>query len=444
MDRNSTGISSPGHRASAPRRFDMLAAFEVVQECQRLTVKLDAWLESLGQGGSPPQTDAYVPDMALVHRRIKKEMGESPDVVMRWVAVPSLKGKQALVVYVDGMMDSQMLDQDVLGPLQQTTTPPDTWNTNTLRTGDVQAVRDWSTLLRNLASGHTIICVPGFDAAWSVDTAKFKQRGIDRPETELTVRGPMEAFNEVIWTQMSQLRRRFPTPNLQFHQVRIGTQQGPVVVVYLRGITNPNLVRTVIRRLEQVKLEARPNATIVAGLIRDYPRSIFPTIRSTERVEVAAWHLAEGKVVILVDGDPFVLIAPAPLADFYRTAMDYSGAWQDASFVRFVRFAGWALGVYLPAFYIAMTDINSNVLPTGLLIVIEGSRAGLPVHPLSEVLLMIFTIEILREAALRLPKVLATTIGTVGAIVVGTPIVALGTPTAPGRARASPTTCPYA
>jgi spore germination protein KA len=226
---------------------------------------------------------------------------------------------------------------------------------------------------------------------------------------------------------MNQLRHRILDPHLHFKQLTLGSRQHTTVALaYLGGVANPALVATCLERLKSINISGHANATLIAGLIRDHPRSIFPTIRPTERVDLACWNLLAGKVVILVDGDPFVLIAPASLADFYRTSMDYSDAWYDTSFVRIIRLVAWAFGAYLPAIYIAMTQVNPNLVPATLLIITLGDHAALPFSPFIEAILMILVVEILREAALRLPHAMSTTIGTVGAIVVGTAVVKAG------------------
>ena len=144
---------------------------------------------------------------------------------------------------------------------------------------------------------------------------------------------------------MNQLRQRILDPHLHFKQLTLGSRQHTTVALaYLGGVANPALVATCLERLKSINISGHANATLIAGLIRDHPRSIFPTIRPTERVDLACWNLLAGKVVILVDGDPFVLIAPASLADFYRTSMDYSDAWYDTSFVRIIRLVAWAFG----------------------------------------------------------------------------------------------------
>lgn len=291
----------------------------------------------------------------------------------------------------------------------------------------ITAETRWPHILSALASGNTLLFAPGLSLVWVVDTVTYRERAIDRPQTEISVRGPEEAFNEVILTQMNQVRQRLHDPSLRFHQEVLGQrQQTAVVVAYLADVANPALVDTCITRVQRVEITGHVTATQIAGLIRDHPRSIFPTLRSTERVDLVCWGLLAGKVAILVDGDPFVLLAPAPLADFYRTAMDYSGSWYDTAFVRLIRVLGWSLGVFFPAFYIALTQVNPNFIPAALLVITLGSHAALPFSPFVEVVLMVGIIEILREAALRLPKSMGATLGTVGAIVVGTAVVKAG------------------
>ncbi len=406
--------------------YDDSAALEDIRALVRnLLQTLEAWI-ALQKDGSLALT-RYTPDVPAAYNRIKAGFGTSPDVLLRWLQVPACAPDKVLLASIDGLSNTQMVDQDIVAPLLQTHADPASWGETTLTPGHIHAENSWDTIIQALAAGNTLIFAPHFPKVWVVDTVTYKQRAISRPQTETSVRGPEDAFNEVLLTQMNQIRQRILDPSLRFHQIVLGERQHTAVAVtYLDGLTNPALVETGIARLEQVKIAGRSNATMLAGLIRDHPRSIFPTIRPTERVDVACWRLLEGKIVILVDGDPFVLIAPAPLADFYRTAMDYSNAWYDSSFVRTIRLLGWMLGVYFPALYIALTEVNTNLVPASLLEITLGSHAALPFSPFEEALLMIIIIEILREASLRLPKPMGTTIGIIGAIVVGTAVVKAG------------------
>ncbi|OLZ11360.1 spore germination protein [Sulfobacillus thermosulfidooxidans] len=405
--------------------FNAEALKDVIKLAKPLLQELEGWIKLLSE--PPYSLLQYSPDLSAVYDRLKSGFGSSPDVLLRWIVVPSCAPHKVLVASIDGLSDTQMVDQDIIAPLLKTTTSPASWGESTITPGHIHSESQWDKIIEALAAGNTLIFAPGFDKVWVVDTVKYRQRSIGRPQTELSVRGPEEAFNEVILTQMNQLRQRILDPQLRFHKLTVGTRQHTTVVLaYIEGLANPSLIQTCLNRLEHVKISGHANSTLIAGLIRDHPRSIFPTIRATERVDIACWRLLEGKVVILVDGDPFVLIAPAPLGDFYRTAMDYSGAWYDTSFVRMIRLLGWILGIYFPALYIALTEVNPNLIPSTLLVITLGDHAALPFSPFVEAILMVVIVEVLREAALRLPKPMSTTIGTVGAIVVGTAVVKAG------------------
>ncbi|MCL4494639.1 MAG: spore germination protein [Firmicutes bacterium] len=397
----------------------------IMTQAASLIGELEGWIPLLSQ--APDALTHYYPHLSAVYHRLKAGMGSSPDVLLRWIVVPACAPEKVLIASIDGLSDSQMVDQDIIAPLLKTTKTPESWGEAVITPGHVHAETEWDRILQALAAGNTLVFAPRLDKVWVVDTVTYRQRAIDRPQTEISVRGPEDAFNEVILTQMNQLRQRILDPHLHFQQLTIGTRQhATVAVAYLAGVANPALVATCLDRLQRVDISGHANATLIAGLIRDHPRSIFPTIRSTERVDMACWNLLAGKVVILVDGDPFVLIAPASLADFYRTAMDYSDAWYDTSFVRVIRLVAWIFGVYFPALYIALTQVNPNLVPATLLIITLGDHAALPFSPFVEAILMVLVVEILREAALRLPQAMSTTIGTVGAIVVGTAVVKAG------------------
>lgn len=227
--------------------------------------------------------------------------------------------------------------------------------------------------------------------------------------------------------QLSQVRHRLPSPQLIFDQVTLGSRYPvAVAIAYLGDVVNPALRQAVYDRLMRIRAETVLNGAMIASYLRDRPGSLIPTVRNTERVDLIVWQLLNGKVAILVDGDPFVLSVPATLCDFYRTSDDYATPWYNASVTRGIRWLAWAFGVYLPAIYIALTEVNPDLVPPPLVILTAGSHTGLPFTPIVEVLVMILLIEILREAALRLPKMLSTTIGTIGAIVVGTAVVKAG------------------
>jgi spore germination protein KA len=398
-------------------------AAELARSAHSTLATLDAWLASLEKTGS---ADRYRGRLTEALSVVQGGFGHSPDVVVRRMDLPAA-GCSVLVVAIQGLVQEPLLAESLFQPLLTTALPPDRWGDGVFRVVDVRPEAKWPSILSAIAAGQAAVFVEGVPYVWLVNVATRHGRGVQRPQTEISVRGPEDAFDEVVATQMALLRQRLLTPALRFVELSVGgVQATKIVVAYLDGVTNSQWVETAVERIRNLQVSGRPNATVVAGRIRDCPRSIFPTIRASERVDMAVWWLLEGKVLILVDGDPFVLSVPAPLPDFYRTAQDFGSSWVDASLSRCVRFAGWAMGLYLPALYIALTEVNPGLIPPALLIVIIGNHLGLPFPPVTEALIMVLVIEILREAAMRLPKTLGTTIGTVGAIVVGTAVVKAG------------------
>ena len=398
----------------------MMDAGDVADLHRRLR-ELSRHLDDLLDAAAPFPTDT---DEA--RQRLTRAMGSSADVCLVSVVAQGPES-DVLVAYIDGIVDSQRVAEAVVRPLGHTTAAAASWPHNALASAGVKAEARWSELLSDLTKGSTLIFANGLAHAWVADTAKYVQRDVTRPQTELAVRGPEQAFIEVLSVQKAQLRQALGGTALRFTDLHVGrTAQNTVAVAHLAGVTNPSLVDTVVGRIQQIDVAGISTSTQVAGLIRDHPRSIFPTIRATERVDVATWHILQGGAAVLTNGDPFVLLAPAPLVAFYRTAMDYSTSWADAAFTRLIRLISWGLGLYLPAVYVALAEVNPNLLPTSLFIMMQGGHSGLPFSPLMEIVLMIVVIEVLREAAIRLPKVLSTTIGTVGAIVVGTAVVRAG------------------
>lgn len=377
--------------------------------------QLNSWIFQLQQTlaemafirGDVPFLDGY----------FTQQQAFASDLVVRRLPPQS---DSLLLVYLDGLIDPERLTtlltshEPLLDVLQRSGVA-------------VSQTRRWHEVVQGYLTGHLVVFQLGLSAATLVDLAKPPHRAIDVPHTELAIRGPQEAFVEPASVQVAQIRQRLRSPHLIIESITVGRRL-PVTchIVYVDGLAEPRVVDTVRERLQRIHVDSATNATRIGSLIRDKSWAWFPTVRYTERVDLAALQLESGKVAILVAGDPFVITVPVSLGDFYRTSADYSTLWHDATFNRVIRGLAWAFGVLLPGLYIAVTEVNPDLISPTLFDLVSGSHTGLPFTPLVEVVVMILVIEILREAALRLPTVLATTIGTVGAIVVGTSVVRAG------------------
>ncbi|NMP24097.1 spore germination protein [Sulfobacillus harzensis] len=382
---------------------------------EELLVALDAWLPSLKMKVAQQALDKG--DLAVLERLLKEKQKVAPDLVVE--LLPESSGS-LLMVYIDGLVDSERLTTI-------TTTSGSVVEAFARSGASSKKVGQWDEVVTSFLSGEVALLRQTVPGALLVDLQKSPHRAVDIPHTEQSIRGPQEAFVETSTIKLAQIRRRLPAPNLAVETIPIGRRAPvPCHVVYIDGLASRTVVDTVRRRLQALDLDTATNATRIGSLIRDHSWALFPTVRYSERVDLVTLHLQSGKVAILVAGDPFVITVPATLADFYRTTADYSTTWYDASFVRMIRWLAWGFGIFLPGLYIALTEVNPDLISPSLFDIVSGSHTGLPFTPFVEVLVMILVIEILREAALRLPTILASTIGTVGAIVVGTSVVKAG------------------
>jgi hypothetical protein len=409
---------------------------DLITETQTFSKRLEALGQDLTQGKSaiPEKTlDEFSGDVEAAYDRLKSTVGQSPDIIIRRFYIGQSQQVPALLAFVDGLASNEMIDQDTVTLMQSykgtkslqqnPSTAHQIIHDSVVSVGHATVETKWSKLIIDLMGGNTIVFIQDCAEVLVLDTVKYPARAISAPMTERAVKGPQEAFNEVILTQMNLIRRRIKSPNLHFDPVKVGQlSQTLVVVAHVEGVTNPELVMAVKRRLTSIQIANLEYSNTLSESLSN-SRSLFPQVRSTERADIVARDLAMGKVAIMVDNTPYSLTLPATFIDFYQTTDDYTASFWEASLERLVRLLGLFVGLLLPSLYIALSSVDPELLPTKLVITIAGSRVGIPFPPIFEVIIMWTIIEILREAAIRLPKELSTTLGTVGAIVVGTAVV---------------------
>ncbi len=416
--------------------FDLGLLKDLVTETQTFSKRLEAlgldWAS--GNSSTPAKTlDEFSGNIEAAYDRLKSTVGQSPDIIIRRFFIGQRQQVPALLTFVDGLASNEMIDQDTVTLMQSfkgTTSlqlnpliAHQIIHDSVVSVGHATVETKWSKLIIDLMGGNTIVFIQGCPEVLVLDTVNYPARAIPTPMTERAIKGPQEAFNEVILTQMNLIRRRIKSPNLHFDPVKIGQlSQTMVVVAHVEGVTNPELVMAIKRRLASIQIDTLVYSNTISESLSS-SRSLFPQVRSTERADIVARDLSMGKVAIMVDNTPDVLTLPATFIDFYQTTDDYTASFWEASLERLVRLLGLFVGLLLPPLYIALSSVDPELLPTKLVITIAGSRVGIPFPPIFEVIIMWTIIEILREAAIRLPKGLSTTLGTVGAIVVGTAVV---------------------
>lgn len=260
-----------------------------------------------------------------------------------------------------------------------------------------------------------------------IQAAKNEVRQISIPEVEFSVIGPKEAFVESIDTNINLIRKRIPSPNLRVTNLQVGKiSNTQLAVLHIEGIANKENVNTVVQRIGDLEFDQIIDSSYISQMIADNHNSTFPVLLDTERPDRAAAVLAEGKIVIVVDGSPHALIGPTTLIEFFSAFEDYFLNPHIASAFRLIRVFSVAFSLLMTPIYVALLTHHFELLPKDLMSTLISSRALVPFPPFLEAVVLELVIELLREAGARLPTKVGQTIGIVGGIVIGTASVEAG------------------
>lgn len=390
-----------------------------------------------GNDSTAGQDHPITPQLDTNLELVRSALGNSPDIVTRTVVNKRFSERPMGIIYIDGLVDMEsiqwMMRESLLktqGDTPVSAHPGDVYRfllEETLAIGSVTELHSLEAIYSSLFEGNTVILLDGCEAAFSADTSGGSMRSVEEPSTQTVIRGPKEGFTENIRTNTSLLRRIIKSPALRIQTKKIGAQtQTNVAVVYLEGVANEKVVDEIHRRLGRIETDSILESGYIEEFIQDATFTPFPTMMNTERPDSAAAAILEGQVVIIVDGTPFVLMAPVTFFKFFQSSEDYYQRYDLSSFLRLIRFASFLLSMLLPSLYIAITTFHQEMLPTTLLISLAAQREGVPFPALLEAMLMEITFEVLREAGVRMPRVIGPAISIVGALVLGQAAVQAG------------------
>jgi spore germination protein KA len=381
------------------------------------------------------------PDLAanlgenLARLRELLDADHNSDVIFRRFRLALKPPREACLLYVEGLADRTTESEALLQPLMllaglnpQAGTSGGALSAVEESLAPAAAISREQTLsgtVEMVLTGMTALLLDGAQEALLVETKGWDQRAVERPQTEQTVRGPQDAFNETLRVNTSLVRRRLRTANLTMESLRVGgLTQTDVVIAYIRGLTNPKLVEEVRRRLRNIELDYAASSGLIEQFIQDRPMSLFPQALATERPDRVSAALSEGYVAILVDTSPYALIVPITFTSALHASEDYYIRWPLGSVARVIRVTAALLTLILPGFYIAALAYHPEMVPTPLLLAIATSRATIPFPLWLEVVIMEFSFQLVREAGIRIPSVIGPTIGIVGALILGQAAVA--------------------
>ena len=376
---------------------------------------------------------------------LEELLQDCEDIIHQSFSTPC--GVEVYIVYVDGLADHQLVEDFVLRPLKSYEyrlqeekenkvldhffKMPETKKKQVVLEifdlVDVSWKSSYDEAVLEIMSGNTVLFMDGMKEAISISSKKFPSRGVAEAESEKTIRGSKDAFNESMRTSTALLRRRIRDPRFKIQQVFVGQRSRTnVAICYVDGLVRQEWLEELKNRLGRYEIDAIYDSAMIEQLVEPNWKSPFPQFQHTERPDKASSALLEGRIVLVVDNSPDVLILPATLNTFFQASDDYYSKYFVAIFARILRYVAAILAIGLPGFYLSVVSYHTEILPTQLVLAIAKAREGIPFPAMVEILLMELEFELLREAGIRLPGHMDNTIGVVGGLIVGQAAVEAG------------------
>ena len=358
---------------------------------------------------------------------IKELLSNNSDVVFREFYI----GKYfCAIIYIDGMGDKILLDDYVLQTVMlrgKLVKDINEIKDKLLTVSDIKEINKMTLGINSILSGDTLMFVEGLQGAFVIATRLWPVRGVSEPSGETVVRGGRDGFTETIRFNTALVRRRIRDTRLKVVSKTLGIRsKTDVVYMYIDDIVNKDILEEVTKRIDKINIDAVLDSGYVEQLIEDNRMSPFPQTQNTERPDVVAAALYEGRIAILVDNSPFALIIPATLPNLFQSPDDYYQRWIVSSVVRMIRLLSILISLVLSPLYVAVTSYNTSIIPTKLAYFIAGSREGVPFPAFIEAIIMEISMAFLLESIVRLPKPIGATIGIVGGLIIGQAAVSAG------------------
>lgn len=369
---------------------------------------------------------------------LKHIFNDSSDIVFRKVQLA--EQNHWLIVYFATLVEEELIHDHILKPMiakaenheHLINEKTESLDDRSISIGMTSVTSKVTEIVKQVLNGHAAVLTIGNSDAMMVKVNAKSQRSLDEPSSEPVIRGPRVGFIENIHKNIGLIRALIKTPRLKMESFTLGElSQTQVVITYIVGIASDSVIDEVRLRVSGIQIDGILDSGYVEEFIEDSPFSPFPLVHSTERPDVVAAELLEGKIAILVDSSPFVLIVPMTFWTGLQASEDYYIRWPIATFVRWIRFLFISIAIFAPPLYVAITTFNQEMIPTNLVLSIASSREPVPFPAVIEAFIMEIIFEALREAGIRLPKQIGQAISIVGALVIGQAAVLAGIISAP-------------
>ncbi len=356
--------------------------------------------------------------------RLMKALFQDVDI-MRYRFVSEGGRQEVAIIFSDGMVDSAAINESILRPLMGATLPKGRDRMRVMageiiEVNETELTDDVKKIVSSVSYGDTILFAEGCAEAAILNTKNYPVRSVKEPDSEKSLAGPREGFNESVIQNLSMIRRRARTNDLKIRHLTLGRRtQTCVMVCYFDSVVDRRALEEAMRRLERIDIDGVLDSNYITELIRDARFSLFRTIGYTERPDVVVGRLLEGRIAILVDGTPAVLTLPYLFIENFQANEDYYLSFYYTSFSRMLRMLGFFMTIAVPGLYIAVVAFQHEMLPSPLLINITAERQSVPLPAAVEAFIMLIVFDILRETGVRMPTNVGQALSIVGALVIG-------------------------
>lgn len=356
-------------------------------------------------------TEIFSNDNTIIYRRFENQKN---------------KTIRCCIIFADGMVNNEIINENIIQPIVRNTLLNhekgmiDSLQYGVIVSNDVEKTSDVNMVIESIISGNSALFIEGESEALVISTKGWQVRSINEPENEKTLRGPREGFTESLMVNLAMIRRKLKTPDLKFSFRTLGIRSNTrACICYIEGIANEKILQEFNKRLDDVTIDGVLDTGYIEELISDAPLSLFATLGSTEKPDVVAGKLLEGRIALVLDGSPFVLTIPYVFIENFQSNEDYNISFYSASINRMLRNLSFVLAISIPAVYVALVTFHKEMIPTPLLMSIFAARQNMPFPTVIEAIGMLIIFEILREAGARMPSFIGQALSIVGALVIG-------------------------
>ncbi len=335
-------------------------------------------------------------------------------------------GTRCTLLFFDGMADSDAVTNGIIRSLltasaeKNVSVTPRYITETFLYSSEVCETANATDILRGILYGDTAMFVENSKTALVINTKGWKTRGIAEPPNERVKAGPREGFEEAALLNVAEIRRKLQTPDLCVESLKLGRRTDTqVFICYLGSLADGGLLKELRKRISEIDIDGILDTNYIAEEITDRKHCLFKTVGSTERPDVVAARLLEGRVAVIADGTPVVITVPYLFSENFQSDEDYYIGFLSGSIGRLLRIASFIVAAFAPALFIALCTFHGGLLPTSLALSVMRLRTGVPASSLSECIMLILCFEVLKEASARAMQEWGVALSIVGGLVIG-------------------------